>query len=443
MPCCRTQILPGLKQIIKEPFMGKIKEVLKKTPLREAWWKIKGVPPIKQVRDYLGDIHEDKLYYEWIPDIYKKAAIAPVDEKKVILVENHPKNLSNTFQELYKDLIADGSYVHIHHLGKGYIHREDHEKNVAKLVKDLGTARYVFQSEANEAISALTLRPETKVIQLWHACGAFKKFGRSTMDALFGQDRTHADRHPFYKNYDLVTVSSPEIVWAYAEAMGIDESDGIIQPMGVSRTDVFFDQEYLDTAAERVYSVVPQARDKKIILFAPTFRGKVAIATTPDYETFNLRQLKEALGDDVIVLIKNHPHIKDYHTPKIPEDLKGTFAVDVSKKLSIEDLMIAADICITDYSSLIFEYSLLNKPLVFYAYDLDDYDDWRGFYYNYDELTPGPVCRDMNELISALTDPEKLYDPQKMAAFRQKFMSACDGHSTERIEQYAFGRSLR
>ena len=55
--------------------MGKIKEVLKKTPLREAWWKIKGVPPIKQIRDYLGDIHEDKLYYEWIPEIYKKAAL--------------------------------------------------------------------------------------------------------------------------------------------------------------------------------------------------------------------------------------------------------------------------------------------------------------------------------------------------------------------------------
>ena len=59
------------------------------------------MPPFFQIRHYLSDIHEDKLYFEWIPDIYRRYSAAPVDEKKVILVENHPKDLSNTFQELY------------------------------------------------------------------------------------------------------------------------------------------------------------------------------------------------------------------------------------------------------------------------------------------------------------------------------------------------------
>ena len=144
----------------------------------------------------------------------------------------------------------------------------------------------------------------------------------------------------------------------------------------------------------------------------------------------------------MILLIKHHPMVKDYHIPKIPEDLEGSFAVDVTRTLSIEDLMITADVCITDYSSLIFEYSLLDKPLVFYAYDLEKYFDWRGFYYDFDELTPGPVCRTMEELAQAvqasLTSGEG-YDSEKMRAFRRKFMSSCDGHATRRIEEWVFG----
>ena len=227
-------------------------------------------------------LFEDKLYFEWIPDIYRRYSAAPVDEKKVILVENHPKDLSNTFQELYKDLMADGSYnVHIHHLGKGYIHREEHEKNVAKLVKDLGTAKYVFQSEANEAISALTLRPETKVIQLWHACGAFKKFGMSTAEKVFGNDRNTLERHPNYANLNLVSVSSPEVRWAYVEAMNLKKTPEIVKATGISRTDVFFDEAYRRSSAERVYQAFPAARGKKIILYAPTFRGHVKTAAAP------------------------------------------------------------------------------------------------------------------------------------------------------------------
>jgi CDP-glycerol glycerophosphotransferase (TagB/SpsB family) len=107
--------------------------------------------------------------------------------------------------------------------------------------------------------------------------------------------------------------------------------------------------------------------------------------------------------------------------------------------MSIDELMCASDVCVTDYSSLIFEYALLNRPMLFYAYDLDDYNDWRGFYYDYDELTPGPVCRSMEALIRNLEQIDETYDFERLAAFRKKFMSACDGHATERIMEYVFG----
>ena len=430
----------GKKQSLKRVVLDK----LKRTPLKSVLSGVKQVPPLRQARHYLIDLHEDKLYYEWYPDIYRRHSSEPVDERKVVIIENAMKGLSNSMQLVFDDLMADGSYkVHIHHIGRNLIHAQDAEVNGARLVNDLGNARYVILSEASKVLSCLPLRPETTVIQLWHGCGAFKKFGRSTADLLFGDDLQHADRHPQYGNYTCVTVSSPEVVWAYEQAMGLEDKKGIVRPVGVSRTDVFFDQEFLAQASERVYEKVPQARGRKVILFAPTFRGGVAVAETPNYKQFDLERLHQALGDDVIILIKHHPIIKEYYMPKIPENLKDSFAVDVTRTLPIEDLMITADVCITDYSSLIFEYSLLDKPLVFYAYDLQKFFDWRGFYYDYDELTPGPVCRTMDELVDVLKQPDCGYDPEEMRVFREKFMSSCDGHSTERIEELAFGRSLR
>ena len=420
-------------------------DVLKKTPLREWWWKNKKKTPFKQVRKYLGGIHKEKLYLEWFPAIYNRHSSDPIDEHKVVMIENALSGLSNSFQLIYKDLKASGDYrIHVHHLGKNLTRAKQHDINGARLANDLGDAKYVFLSEACDVLSCLPLREETIVCQLWHGCGAFKKFGRSTADLMFGQSRAQIEKYPQYEHYDFVTVSSPEVVWAYEEAMGLKEKHGIVLPVGVSRTDVFFDQKHLDHAAERVYEVVPQARGKKVIFFAPTFRGKVATAKTPNYSRFNLELLKEKLGDDVIILIKHHPIIKDYHIPEMPEEYNGTFAVDVTRMpLSVEDLMITADVCITDYSSLIFEYSLLNKPLISYVYDLDKYFDWRGFYYNFDELSPGQVCRNMEELLHALTLPDFGYDPERMKEFREKFMSGCDGHSTERIEKLVFGKSLR
>ena len=91
------------------------------------------------------------------------------------------------------------------------------------------------------------------------------------------------------------------------------------------------------------------------------------------------------------MLVKHHPFVRDL--PEIPESSRR-FAFDVSDELSIDVLLSVADACISDYSSLVFEYSLFEKPLIFFAFDKDEYDDWRGFYYDYEDMTPGPVFVD-------------------------------------------------
>ena len=104
----------------------------------------------------------------------------------------------------------------------------------------------------------------------------------------------------------------------------------------------------------------------------------------------------------------------------------------------IEELLCVSDICISDYSSIVFEYSLFGRPMLFYAYDLEDYFDWRGFYYPYYDLAPGPVVRTNEEIIHYIQNIEHNFDRECVRKFREKFMAACDGHATERILQLVF-----
>lgn len=130
-----------------------------------------------------------------------------------------------------------------------------------------------------------------------------------------------------------------------------------------------------------------------------------------------------------MLLIKHHPNVKK--RPLIKEWL-SKFAVDVTDSLSIDELICGSDICVSDYSSLVFEYSLFERPMIFFAYDLDEYFDWRGFYYKYDEFVPGPIVRNSIELLDAIRNIDT-YDKQPIIEFKKRFMGSCDGNSTERI----------
>lgn len=369
-----------------------------------------------------------------VPKAYKEAAKAPIDENKVIFVEVRHDHITNSLEVMFDEITNNYDYtVHTHFLLNNATTRADYEKRCLDAVRDIATAKYVFTDEASNVLSAMPLREGTKIVQLWHGCGAFKKFGFSTADLLFGDDRKEQLKHPFYKNYSLVSVSSPEVIWAYNEAMNIDEKSGIVQATGSSRTDIFYNENFKKSSFDRVYDVVPQARGKKIILYAPTFRGRVAKAQAPDM--LNVKMFFDAFGEDYVLLFKYHPLVKN--PPSIPDEFKN-FAVDVSNTLTIEDLIVTSDICISDYSSLVFEYSLFERPLIFFAFDLDEYFDWRGFYYDYFELAPGLVAKTNFEMIDYIKNIDTRFDKKAIQDFRHKFMRSCDGHATERIMQATF-----
>ena len=371
---------------------------------------------------------KDLVLGKWLPNVYEFAAeAAPIDPRKVLFVAQKGHKLSDNYELMFEHLrAAYGLDVRFIALRYDEVSYPAYLRNCAALVREAATARFVFLDDASDIMSCMNLREGTDVVQLWHACGAFKKFGLSTSEKLFGGTRSEKLRHPFYSNLSLVTVSSSEIAWAYCEAMDLDDS--IVQATGVSRTDVFFDEGFRAAATAYVRAALPAAGERKIVLYAPTFRGDSAHAAGPDQ--LDVRELKRALGDEWFLVVKHHPFVKN--PPAIPGDCSD-FTCMAPAGMRIDELLCAADACVTDYSSIVFEYSLLDRPMAFFAYDLADYDDWRGFYYEYDAMTPGPVVGTTAELADYLEHVDERYDAQAMAAFRTRFMSACDGHATARI----------
>lgn len=295
---------------------------------------------------------------------------------------------------------------------KGRLNRSN---SFNKFIKEYARCGTVFLTESYLPAYAVTPRPGTNVVQLWHGSGAFKKWGYSITDKSFGASKKDLSLIPMHNSYTLVPISSSEVEDHYADAFGCKKD--IIKPLGVPRTDELINYK-------------PEKHEGIKILYAPTFRGNNIVSAKSGAE-IDIKALKDALTTKFPgchLLLKMHPFARDKVV--IPDDCKG-FCLDISD-MNTNDALKMADILITDYSSIIFEYSLLNKPIIFYAYDLDAYKDNRDFYYPYEDFVPGPIVKTEEELIDALTNYEDI-DLKKVDEFRNKYMTACDGHSTERI----------
>ncbi len=204
--------------------MASIKETLKSTFAYKVYSFIRKLP--RRVRNRWHKFYTLKVLY---PSIYRKYAKQPVKEDKVVFVEIRQPVITNSFQVLYQDLKENYRFdIHEHFLRTTFVTRKEHVERCKAMIRDIADAKYVFLNEASNVVSSVPMRPETIQTQLWHGCGAFKKFGMSTADMIFGDNRKNMLKYPFNKHYTHVTVSSPEVVWAYEEAMNLKPEDGIV-----------------------------------------------------------------------------------------------------------------------------------------------------------------------------------------------------------------------
>ena len=367
---------------------------------------------------------------EVFPKIYAEESKKPVEHKVVFMERGAKLSLSLKYMRNYIKENTDYE-VKTFILQVRVVSDEQYYKNAKEYIREAATAKAVFICTANDLMGYLKLRPETTYIQLWHGCGVFKKVGLSTADKKFGKTAEGHKEYPLNTNYSYVTVASPELSWIFEESMGIDKDSGIIVPTGISRTDEFFMPEFVKNCYTKLYEAIPQAKDKKVILYAPTFRGEVANCVSPD--VLDVKLFAENLDDDYILIFKHHQSVREL--PPIPEEYRNVFAFDMTREgnMNINELMTVADICISDYSSVVFEYSLFERPIIFFTYDIEEYIDERGLYYDFDEITPGPMFKTNEEMVDYIKHIDERFDKQEIVNFKNRFMCCCDGYSSERI----------
>jgi CDP-ribitol ribitolphosphotransferase len=273
-----------------------------------------------------------------------------------------------------------------------------------------------------------TIRPRegTTYLQVWHASGAFKKFGYSVLDKSFGLSEESVARMPIHTNYDLCLVSAMRFAPSYSEAFR-QPLEKFTARTGIPRTDVLFDSERAATVGAELRARYGLDDGRRIVLYAPTFRGdSVMKARAP--EGLDLRRLHEVVGAEMKILLRLHPFVRD--SLPIEPELRD-FVSDASDYPDIHDLMLVSDILVTDYSSSMYEFSLLGRPMAFFAPDHDAYETERGFYFDFRTGVPGPIFETTEDLAAWLKAGE--FDLERVARFRDESFEVADGHATERF----------
>ncbi|HHD0128637.1 TPA: teichoic acid ribitol-phosphate polymerase TarL [Staphylococcus aureus] len=349
----------------------------------------------------------------------------------VLFTSDSRPTMSGNFEYIYNEMLRqnlDKKYD-IHTVFKANITDRRGIIDKFRLPYLLGKADYIFVDDFHPLIYTVRFRRSQEVIQVWHAVGAFKTVGFS---------RTGKKGGPFidslnHRSYTKAYVSSETDIPFYAEAFGIKEKN--VVPTGVPRTDVLFDEAYATQIKQEMEDELPIIKGKKVILFAPTFRGSGhGTAHYPFFKIDFERLARYCDKNNAVVLFKMHPFVKN--RLNIADKHKQYF-VDVSDFREVNDILFITDLLISDYSSLIYEYAVFKKPMIFYAFDLEDYITTRDFYEPYESFVPGKIVQSFDALMDALDNED--YEGEKVIPFLDKHFKYQDGRSSERLVRNLFG----
>ncbi|GER67122.1 CDP-glycerol glycerophosphotransferase family protein [Weizmannia acidilactici] len=375
----------------------------------------------------LEKMKKGSIFYRFMRSVgfrtlYKIFKLLPLKEKKILFASDSREDLSGNFKFVFDEMVRRGLEFDYHFMLKKGIAAEKSYKDIVKLAYHLATSKFILLDDFYPMVYPLKIRKNAELVQLWHAVGAFKTFGFSRL----GRPGGPSPKSKNHRNYTKAIVSSHNIAKHYAEGFGIDIEKVI--PTGIPRTDVFFDKAYQEQVKTSLYEEYPFLKDKKVIMFAPTFRGNGQQSAHFPMEVLNLDKLYHELKDEYVFLFKIHPFVKnDFSIPYQYSD----FFYDFSSYREINDLLFVTDILITDYSSVCFEFALLNKPMLFFAFDVEEYVRKRDFYYDYKSFIPGPLIRNTDEMIETIKKEQ--FDIHKIKPFVQYFFDDTDGKSSARV----------
>ncbi|HLR68680.1 MAG TPA: CDP-glycerol glycerophosphotransferase family protein [Virgibacillus sp.] len=346
-----------------------------------------------------------KLYYVIV------RRLKPFNNKKVVFVLSRDKELQGNLYFIYKEIQKQLPTAEIH-----FVYAENRMN--LKLFKELriiSNAKYLILDDYYLPVYLINPDKKMKVIQLWHAAGAFKKFGHSTIGTRFGPKRSYLKIVPVHANYTHVYVSSEKVVPFYAEAFNTSIHN--VYPLGTPRIDLFNNEEMKQEIQHELFQRYPQLNESQLVnvLIAPTYR-----ATGHQEETaFNMLKTIfdniTSFKNDVQFIVQLHP----YANKRDISDLNTHHNVIIAEYYSLNEWMLVSDAFITDYSSAIFDFSLLHKPFAHFVPDFFQYEQNRGLYQDIRELSDGEILSSTDSLVEWVNGryKDEYYETSKMITY--------------------------
>lgn len=362
-------------------------------------------------------------------ELYQPLRQEPLKDQ-VFYLSYNGKQFSDSPRAMYEELLGRGlDLKHLWAVRDGQVILPEGVERVRMWGREwyeaLASSRYIVTN--GHLPDWIERRPGQVIVQTWHGT-MLKKIGHD-IDTLHFDRRYQEKLALESKQWSMVVssnrFSTPILKRAFTY-------DGEILEAGYPRNDYLYAPDK-NLVAERVKQALGLPEGKKIVLYAPTWRDDQSHSR--GQYLFDLRiDLEDAqrrLGEDHLLLIRRHSNVVDL----VPGAGNG-FVWDASEYPDIADLYVAADIMITDYSSVMFDYAHLKRPMLFFTYDLEHYrDTLRGFYFDFEQDSPGPLIFNSKELVDAIRDIDKVSAEyqDRFDRFHHLFCDLDDGHASQRV----------
>jgi CDP-glycerol glycerophosphotransferase (TagB/SpsB family) len=274
-------------------------------------------------------------------------------------------------------------------------------------------------------------RPGTTYLQTWHGT----PLKRIHNDVRWAPEGRLAYLENDIARWDLLLSPNPASTERLRRAFGYR---GPIHETGLPRNDLLSSPLRNDLRAT-VRADLGIGEHQTAVLYTPTWRDDLVFERTGprDFEFgIDLADFQQRLGADHVLLLRLHNMVTDRL-----EIVDGSAVRDVCAHSDIRELYLAADLMVTDYSSTMFDFAITGKPLLFYTYDLEDYRDrLRGFYFDLEDVAPGPLVRTSDELVGAIADLDavRAQYADRYAGFQRTFSCLEDGSATDRVLDLLF-----
>lgn len=364
-----------------------------------------------------------KIFIVLINIVYFFIKLLPV-RNKIVMISRQSNDINSDFKLLGEQLNKKYKVVYLCKTLDGGVKsklktRIKYGFHMFRQMYHLATSKVCILDSYCPTVSILKHKRQLTVIQIWHSVGTMKSFGYNIFGKKEGSNYKLAKAMKMHRNYTFACASSEPSKKGLSLGFNIPIEN--IKTYTLPRIDLLNDKNYEKNIKDKIYKDYPILKQKINVVYAPTFRKNES--------SFN-KKLKELVDnfdfDKYNLIVKMHPLSKS----KIKNE-----KVIVDKKYSTFDMLFIADKLISDYSCVVYEAGVRKIPLYFYNYDMDNYEEVRGFDIDYSEV-PGYKEKDAKRLVESL---EKEYDMNYLKKFINKYVEKtndCTSKLVGEIEKY-------